>query len=335
MSIGDNVMTLSGETRPIRWIGHRHLDLLRHNTPELVQPIVIRAGAFADGMPRRDLRVSPDHAILVDNVLVPARLLINGASIERDIHCGEVTYYHVELETHDILFAEALPAESFIDTGNRGMFENADAPLMLHPTFDDGQARRVTASCRRFADEAATVQPLWQRLAERAVALGLKLPAPIATTRDPGLHIITGGRTIQPISVIRGRHTFVLLGSADPIRLLSRTAKPCDLSPWIEDRRRLGIMISRLTLRQDTTVETIPLDHPLLVSGWWDIESDDIACWRWTNGDAVIPGVPTMLQGPMILEITVAESMDYAAESALPTRHSQNLDPAITRAAAA
>ena len=244
MSVGDNIITLSGEARPIRWIGQRHLDLLRHNTPELVQPIVIRAGAFAEGLPRRDLRVSPDHAILVDSVLVPARLLVNSASIERDTQCNDVTSYHLELETHDILLAEALPAESYIDTGNRGMFANADAPLMLHPTFDDGQARRVTNSCCPFADEAATVQPLWNRLADRAVALGMTLPAPIETTRDPGLHIITGERTIQPVIVAGGRYTFVLPGSADPIRLLSRSAKPCDMRPWINDRRRLGIMIS-------------------------------------------------------------------------------------------
>jgi autotransporter passenger strand-loop-strand repeat protein len=368
LSIGDTVMTLSGEARPIRWIGYRHLDLRRHKTREQVQPILIRAGAFADGLPRRDLRVSPDHAMLLDTVLVPARLLINGASIERDTQCDDVTYHHIELETHDILLAEALPAESYLDTGNRGTFENADAPLILHPAFDDGQARRVASSCRPFVDDAASVKPFWNRLAARAVVLGLNLPMPIETTRDAGLHIVTSGRTIQPIGVIRGRYTFVLPETGDPIRLISRAARPCDARPWVEDRRHLGVMISRLTLRRDAAVETIPLDDPLLTSGWWDVESDRTTSWRWTNGDAAIPtclnrpavpgcpprqqpppgqqipmvpGTPaerkiaTKLQSPMILEVIVADSMDYPVESGLRTRHDRNLDPAATQAAVA
>src|SRR6202044_545640 len=149
-------------------------------------PIVIRADAIADGMPRRDLRVSPDHALLVDGALVLARLLVNGASIKRDDRYGDVTYYHIELETHDILLAEGLPAESYLDTGNRGMFENADAPLLLHPEFDDGndQMRREAGLCAPFVADALAIEPVWHALAERARALGHVL-AEAATTDDP------------------------------------------------------------------------------------------------------------------------------------------------------
>jgi autotransporter-associated beta strand protein len=132
LRIGDHLVTLSGEPRPVRWIGRRHLDLTRHPTPDHVQPIRIRANAFADNAPHRDLLVSPDHAVLCEGVpgggvLVPARLLLNGASIVRDTHHRAVTYYHVELETHDLLLAEGLPAESYLDTGNRAAFANASA----------------------------------------------------------------------------------------------------------------------------------------------------------------------------------------------------------------
>ena len=71
---------------------------------------------FGDGLPRRDLWLSPDHAVFVDDVLIPIKRLINSTSIEQ-VPMDQITYYHVELEHHDVLLAEGLPAESYLDTG--------------------------------------------------------------------------------------------------------------------------------------------------------------------------------------------------------------------------
>jgi antigen 43 len=314
LQTGDRVVTFSGALRPISWVGHRHLDLTRHAAPELAQPIRVRADAIADGVPRRDLLVSPDHAVLLDGGLIPARLLVNGASIERAAHCATVTYYHVELETHDILLAEALPTESYLDTGNRGMFENADGPLTLHPDFAGGQQLRVAGSCRPYVDTPAHVEPIWHRLAMRAAMLGFTLPAEIETTDDPGFSAVAGGRTITPIIGEAGLHQFTLPRGNGPVHLVSRTARPCDLRPWVEDRRRLGVMISRLTLLAGAEVATIPLDHPRLTHGWWDIERDRASLWRWTNGNAVIelPGNGlAVLEVPAVLEVMVAGGLNY------------------------
>jgi hypothetical protein len=43
----------------------------------------------------------------------------------------EVTYYHVELATHDVILADGLPCESYLDTGNRAAFEGGEAPSPL------------------------------------------------------------------------------------------------------------------------------------------------------------------------------------------------------------
>jgi Hint domain len=308
LRIGDRVVTLSGAARPIRWIGYRHLDLRRHPTPELVQPIRFRADAVARRVPHRDLLVSPDHAVLLDGGLIPARRLVNGASIEREAHCMAVAYYHVELETHDILLAEGMPAESYLDTGNRGMFENAGAPMILHPDFADGQQRRVAGSCQPFVDDVARVEAIWRRVALRAETQGLRLPDAIEMTDDPELHVVVGGRAIKPVSSNAGRHIFVLARSAGPVRLVSRAAKPCDRLPWVEDRRRVGVMVARLTLRRDTEVVTIPLDHPQLSRGWWNVEGDPSAPWRWTDGDAVIE---LSDEGPAVLEVVLISSAGY------------------------
>jgi hypothetical protein len=152
LAVGDMVLTARGGACPIVWIGYRHLDLTLHPTPARVQPILIHAGAFADGVPRRDLFLSPDHAVLRNGALVPARLLVNGASIQRDTGCCAVTYYHVELDAHDLLLAENLPAESYLDTGNRGWFENAGVPFAaasgLHQRPRAARDRVLPAVCR-------------------------------------------------------------------------------------------------------------------------------------------------------------------------------------------
>ena len=82
----------------------------------------VSAGAFAAGVPHRDLLLSSDHAVLVGGVLIPIRYLINGASIAQERR-DEITYYHVELKTHGVLLADAVyTAESYLDTGNRAAF---------------------------------------------------------------------------------------------------------------------------------------------------------------------------------------------------------------------
>ena len=129
---GDRVRCASG-AQPIRWIGHRHIDLRRHPRPDAVTPIRIAAHAF-HGAPARDLFLSLDHAVFVDTVLIPIKLLINGGLIA-PVCLAEVIYYHVELPRHDVLLAEGLAAESWLDTGNRRDFANGGQVVALHPDF--------------------------------------------------------------------------------------------------------------------------------------------------------------------------------------------------------
>jgi hypothetical protein len=97
-------------------------------------PIRIVAHAFGPGRPARELVLSPDHAVFVDDVLIPIRHLVNGSTVAR-IECDAITYYHVELPKHDVLLAEGLPAESYLETGTRSAFANCDGVVQLHPDF--------------------------------------------------------------------------------------------------------------------------------------------------------------------------------------------------------
>ena len=133
---GDLIPTVLGaRLAPIVWLGRRHVDCARHPHPEKVWPVVVEAHAFGRGLPRRDLWLSSDHAIYVNECLVPVHRLINGTSI-RQVPVPDVMYFHVQLPWHDVVRSEGLPTESFLDTGDRSNFENGGGPIRLHPDFN-------------------------------------------------------------------------------------------------------------------------------------------------------------------------------------------------------
>ena len=116
--------TASGELKPVRWVGRSAVST-RFADPLRVLPIRIKAGALAEGVPARDLLVSPEHAMFIGGLLVQAGALVNGSSIVREAGVPEVfTYYHVELATHELLLAEGAATESFIDNVSRMAFAN-------------------------------------------------------------------------------------------------------------------------------------------------------------------------------------------------------------------
>ncbi len=302
---GDIVLTLSGGElipRPVKWIGRRRIDLTAHPRPETVAPVRIRRGAFADNMPHSDLLVSPDHAIFVDGKLICARQLVNGATIRQEKSSTSLEYLHVELEAHAILLAEGLPAESYLNTGNHGFFINSGEPLVLHPDMTDetDYPTREAASCAPFVSDEAGVRPVWQRLAERAAALGQPAPR-LETTGDPELRIVAKGRTVRPLYGENGLYIFALPKGATEVCVVSRAGAPTDARPWLDDRRCLGVNVERIVLRGANELREVPVDHPGLSEGWHVVERDGVALGRWTNGDAVLP-LPVLV-GPIMLEI--------------------------------
>jgi hypothetical protein len=122
---GDLVWTDSGVARPVRWLGVQTVSL-RFADPARVLPIRIPTGALGPGLPRRDLLVSPGHALLLDGLLVQAGALAGSGAIRRETRMpARFRYFHVELDSHDLLIAEGVPAESFLDAAAELPFDNA------------------------------------------------------------------------------------------------------------------------------------------------------------------------------------------------------------------
>ncbi|WP_167350780.1 Hint domain-containing protein [Methylobacterium variabile] len=167
LQVGDQAVTASGALRPVTWIGHRHLAARGRALPAPQQPVRVRAGAFGPGLPARDLRLSPGHPVLVGadadgagGVLVPIMCLINGTSIAHEA-VASVTYWHVELDAHDVLLAEGLAAESYLDWGDRPFFTQASDHALHNPDF---VVPGLAARCRPVAVDGPVVEAERARL---------------------------------------------------------------------------------------------------------------------------------------------------------------------------
>lgn len=118
LRIGDHVL-IAGDhagSAPIIKIHRHHIDCARYPEPRTVWPVRIAAGAFAEAMPSRDLLLSPDHAIHIDGVLIPAKHLIDGTAIRQQT-LDAIDYFHLELPRHELVLAEGLAVESYLPTG--------------------------------------------------------------------------------------------------------------------------------------------------------------------------------------------------------------------------
>jgi hypothetical protein len=299
LRVGDCVLTAAGAYRPIRWIGSRAMAPRRHPRPGQAQPVRIRAGALGENKPARDLCVSPGHALCLDmlgEVLVPAVTLVNGSTIVQE-DVAHVTYWHVELDGHDILLAEGLPAESYLDCGNRGFFgTGAVVDLGAGP---DAGAGTTADYCRPFHRDGPVVAAARARLRSRAEAAGWVLHQPEVWA---GVHLEVDGARLLPET--RGLSAcFVLPAGAREIWLCAPTSVPAQVSDSV-DERALGLCLSGLTLTAGFEApRAVSLNDPALAASFHAEESEH----RWTAGRARLPaGLLAGLSGPVFLRLDLS-----------------------------
>lgn len=120
---GEMLLTRDNGFCPVLWVGHSHYKLSSANGGARLQPVMIKAGAFGDGVPQNDLVVSPDHQMLLTNrlvkgalpsveLLVPARCFLGRAGVVVAPQ-REVEFVHVLMERHEILLADGAWTESY------------------------------------------------------------------------------------------------------------------------------------------------------------------------------------------------------------------------------
>jgi hypothetical protein len=246
---GDFVITAENELAKVIWVGRRDLDFTKHPMPLLVRPIRIAAGALAMGIPERELVVSPDHGLYFDGSLIQAKDLVDGVVIRQDLAIKTIRYHHIELETHSILLAEGAGAESYLDTGHRGVFNNAEAPLILHP--DLMQIRREAESAAPLVTGGEERAAIRARLHARKLMLGLSLA-------DAGVFALRlGTEMLLPFENLPGRVSFALPPGTTEAVFCSAVFIPAEIDPFSDDRRRLGVAITDILLDG----KLVPLDQ--------------------------------------------------------------------------
>jgi hypothetical protein len=287
LAVGDAAITASGDARPVIWIGSRRVRCDRHPSPAEVNPVRIRKGAFGDRLPHSDLVVSPGHAVFVDGVLIPAHALINGATIIQE-QVERIRYFHVELDAHDVLLAEGLPCESYLDDGNRTSFGNSPGHVALHGRLDPKSWEHACAPMVAAGPQLAEVQ---RRLLARAEAMGW------TRMDEPDLQLMADGVPIAPVMVKGDRLWFAAPAAAELV-LVSSASVLAHTLPGVVDLRRLGVAISALKIDG----QSLDLASPAFGQGFHAQEAHGDHAWRWTDGEGRLA---VTLAEPAILEVAV------------------------------
>lgn len=175
LKVGDLVISLVKEVAEITWVGKRTIDPKNLDKPRNDLPIRFCAGAISENVPHRDLLVSPDHCIFIGGFLIPAKLLINDTTVTQRFCMAPIDYFHIELEKHDVLWAEGAMAESYLDLGNKNAFLEPGVLQFVSPRIREAKA------CYPLAYVGPAVDKARDMIAERERVIGDKATRAIAS----------------------------------------------------------------------------------------------------------------------------------------------------------
>jgi hypothetical protein len=191
LAVGDLVPTMFGGTRPIQWIGRFPIKKSNPSAPwpKAARPVRIVRSAIAPNVPQADLYVSQAHALFFDGALVEAGSLINGTTITLDEAgaSNELEYFHIKLETHDVIYAEGLPVETLlqVDEGAVNFAEYFRAygiptdervaclPILSNSRRGSSMKARILHAAS-WADRRRQIRAIRDRLVERGKMLSLQ-----------------------------------------------------------------------------------------------------------------------------------------------------------------
>jgi Hint domain len=189
LAIGDLLPTMFGGLRPIQWIGRYPIKRSDPSKPWVrdALPVRIARSALAPNVPHADLYVTAGHCMLIDGVLAPAEMLINGTTITRyePVGCEALEYYHVKLESHDVIYAEGAPVETlfYVDEsavnfadylrqyGSPATQGGRCAPLVHIGGGRDEMKSRLRSALSPWVDRRDQADVIRDRLEERGVVL--------------------------------------------------------------------------------------------------------------------------------------------------------------------
>lgn len=321
LKIGDQIFTYHDQQNicSVTWVGYRDFNVRTDLSSEDAAgyPVKIVKDAIAEGVPCKDLLVTPEHSILLQGQFIPVRMLVNGSSIFYDRSITSYTFYHIETEEHSVISANNVLTESYLDTGNRHYF-----------SFDNNVTSIANKKKEWNKDSAAPlvttrdiVEPIFIQLKERAVVLGYQLtPEDILTTEDSDLHLLTDtGEILYPISQNKEKYIFKISKQVVRVRLISRVScQSQSIGPFVDDRRYLGVLVGKVTLFEKSKSFSITEHYQAVQLQGWDVQEK--ALCRWTNGDAYLTIKETKNDVNAMLVIQILAGGPYLVEEAVEHR---------------
>ncbi len=241
----------------------------------------------AENLPEHDVRLSPGHAVYVDGVLVPVGHLVNGATIVQEA-VKQIRYFHVELDSHDVLLAEGLPCESYFDDGNRSAFSNADVATGLYGRIDP---KSWDNACAPMVADGPQLDTVREHLHAQAEAIGWQ------KCEDADLVIEADGVAVDAAAAL-GQPLLVLGAGGEDLRRTFQPRRSAARDAETQGGRQLGVAVAEM--RVDGVA--IDLDSDAFGKGFYGVERHEPHGWRWTNGAAEMK-----LDGrqPVMIEIAV------------------------------
>ena len=171
LEVGNRIVTRDNGIQTIRWVGHRRFggrELASH--PHLY-PILVRAGSLGDGLPERDMKLSPNHRVLVTSdhtalyfedreVLASAKHLVNNRGVFEVESLG-ITYVHFLFDQHEVVLADGCWCESFQPTDKtlRGLGNAQREEIFeIFPELRQSLSAHAMRPARRVLSEAEARQ---------------------------------------------------------------------------------------------------------------------------------------------------------------------------------
>ncbi|MCQ9156418.1 Hint domain-containing protein [Acidomonas methanolica] len=330
MRVGDVVLVCDAQqsdvaiSREVIWVGQKSV-AVRPDLPddESGYPVRVLKDAIADGVPYKDMLITAEHCLFFDGKFVPARMLVNGSSVFYDKSITSYDYYHIETQEHSIITADGVLTESYLDTGNRRVFQQSGKVVAFTPsrnlTWDDAGAPLDVS--RDF------VEPLFRQIEARAAQAGLESRATAPTLTDKAnLHLVADtGAIIRQAREHDGRVMFMIPSGVNSVRIVSNASRPCDvIGPFVDDRRSFGVAIGEIMMFESNRTHTVKIHlTEKELDGWNAMEWDDT---RWTSGNALLPLGGRLPGGIGLLSMQVKAAGPYI-------RASDEVDEASSRRA--
>ncbi|WP_252354115.1 Hint domain-containing protein [Acetobacter sp. P5B1] len=313
--LGDQVTTWDWQrqrevAQSVVWTGKKHMQVRTHCADaEAGYPVRVLKDAITDGVPYKDLLITPEHCLFFENKFIPVRMLVNGRSIFYDRSITSYDYFHIETENHAVIRADGMLTESYLDTGNRSTFRQDGTVVRLGQP--DKSKSWVADAAASLNVERAVVEPLFRTLDMRATQAGL-MPTmeALPLTEDSDLHLETeAGQIIRAVRQQGSVFTFMLPATVETVRLVSRASRPSDaIGPFVNDRRSLGVLVGKISLF-DGKIQKAVENHLVQdeLSGWHGLE----AALRWTDGNAVLPLGETKRKSLRLLSVEILAAGPY------------------------